>query len=98
MSVGTTTSDIAKHMRLLIAGTRGPLDLVEVASHVMELFLEDPRVMQLISNAGQGGQDSISSLGQAAAWQRSRQQFQCLQLQHQVKYKVNASTGHGSNL
>ena len=68
----------------LLAGTRGPLDLVEVASHVMELFMEDPRVLQLICNAGQDDQAASVSIGQAAAWKRSRQQYQCLQLQHQV--------------
>ena len=61
--------------------------MVEVPSHVMELFLEDPRVLQLMSRYSQhaqGGSASMVPLEEAASWQRRERKFEALSLQHQV--------------
>ncbi|KAK9868504.1 hypothetical protein WJX84_007289 [Apatococcus fuscideae] len=83
------------------SGTRGPLDMVEVPSHVMELFLEDPRVLQLMSRYSQhaqGGSASTVPLEEAASWQRRERKFEALSLQHQIFLSRVDQRLHGKDL
>ncbi|KAK9839021.1 hypothetical protein WJX74_007941 [Apatococcus lobatus] len=80
------------------SGTRGPLDLVEVASHVMELFLEDPRVLLLMDHHSDQPLDPSTKVQKLEAWQRGGQRFRSLGLQHQIFLSRVDQRLHGSSL
>jgi hypothetical protein len=64
------------------AGTRGPLDLVEVPSHTLELFASDPRVLSLF--ARHRGSGEALPPGLLAKAKAARGRFAALEQQAQV--------------
>ena len=98
MHAGSQAVPNEYYSALTIAGTRGPMDLMEVPSHVVERFANSPAVLK----AFMPHQISGRAMGQAMVndLQESQRIFEGLQLHQQVGsmtacapcYRVHADT------
>ncbi|KAL4424571.1 hypothetical protein ABPG77_009155 [Micractinium sp. CCAP 211/92] len=76
-----------------LSGTRGPLDMVEVPSHTLELFAHDPRVLALFARHRGTGEPLPPALLQAL--EVSRRRFVALDQQQQIQYCLIDQLLHG---
>jgi len=69
-----------------LAGTRGPVDFVEVPSHLMELFAWDYRVLSLFARHYRTGEPIPAQL--VERMKRSKQMFEGIDSQTQILYAL----------
>lgn len=75
------------------AGTRGPLDMVEVPSHTLELFASDPRVLRGLALPDSRGQPIPAAL--LAELAASKHRFAALEQQTQLQLCLVDQLLHG---
>lgn len=76
-----------------LAGTRGPLDMVEVPSHTLELFASDPRVLSLFAAHRSSGEAVPPRL--LAHLEASKRRWVALEQQTQLQYCLIDQLLHG---
>ncbi|KAL4855723.1 Mitochondrial intermediate peptidase [Chlorella vulgaris] len=76
-----------------LAGTRGPLDMVEVPSHTLELFASDPRVMALFARHRSTGEAPPPGL--LRQLHTTKRRFVALEQQQQLQFCLIDQLLHG---